>query len=127
MLTRWADPLPPDAISPVKAVASSAPLPPAVKRKGTPDLFDFDEDEDMNRPARKDVDMELDGALEDTNEDVDLDAGIDDWVVDDLGGGLLDDVEEKTWSGKTGVKEMGKLRVIDNPESGKRSERGLLS
>ena len=45
-----------------------------------------------------DVDAELAAALDDDN-----------WIMDDLGVGMDDDAEEKRWSAKDGVKEMGEF------------------
>ncbi|KAJ3551325.1 hypothetical protein NM688_g4769 [Phlebia brevispora] len=105
VLTRWGDPLPPDAISPIKPIASTvaAPLPAPTRRKGTPTLFDLDADEELGASASRDIEMDLGG--EGAGDDVDLDNDIDDWVVDDLGGGMRDD-DEKKWAAREGVKEM---------------------
>ena len=115
MLRWWHNPLPPDAISPVKpaSLTTSAALPAPVKRKTTPTLFDMDADEDVKGPAGGDIDMDLDAPIDDgAVDDVDLDDNIDDWVVDDLGDGLRDDENEKKWVGKGGVREMGMFSLV---------------
>lgn len=115
VLARWADPVPPDAISPVKPVSltASAALPAPTKRKSTPTLFDMDADEDLGGGTGRDIDMDLDAPVDDSAaDDVDLDNDIDDWVVDDLGDGLRDDAAEKRWAGTSGVKEMGTIFAI---------------
>ena len=109
VLTRWADAIPPDAVSPTKPVTAAAAttLPAAHKRQATPTLFDELADEDLDRATQRDADIDMDVFGDDlAADDVDLDAGIDDWVVDDLGGGLEDDADKK-WSGRDGVREMG--------------------
>ena len=92
ILTRWADAIPPDAVSPTKAATASAtPLLAAHKRHAT--LFDELAHEDLDCAAQ---DVFGDNQAAD---DVDLDAGNEDWVVDDLGGGLED---------RDGVRERGR-------------------
>jgi chromosome transmission fidelity protein 4 len=68
------------------------------KRRTTPDLFGNDED-----PKAKDDDADLQD---------DFGMVDDDWIIDDIGGGMLDDPPERERVGKSGkdgfVKEMGR-------------------
>lgn len=72
------------------------------KRRGkTPTLFDEEANREVAGAGKGvgedgDVDEELAAALDDDN-----------WIMDDLGVGMDDDAEEKRWSAKDGVKEMG--------------------
>lgn len=96
-LTRWKDPIPKDAPSPheVKKVEQT------VHSRARAALFGEDTD-DMADDATGDNEKEPDVVLDD---DMDMD---DDFVVDDLGGGMLDDGPElDKWKG--GVREMGKV------------------
>lgn len=92
-LTRWHDVIPKSSPDPVKmsSAATSAAVPGV--RKGTPTLFD----------------QEADAKMDDRNVDLDEDIGVDfdndDWILDDLGDGMVDD--EKKWAAKEGVREMG--------------------
>jgi chromosome transmission fidelity protein 4 len=99
-LTRWRDPIPKDAPSPyeVKKVEQT------VRSRARAVLFGevTEATEDMVDDAAGDNEKELDVDLDD---DMDMD---DDFVVDDLGGGMLDDEPElDRWKGE-GVREMGK-------------------
>ncbi|OSD04053.1 hypothetical protein PYCCODRAFT_1408512 [Trametes coccinea BRFM310] len=100
-LTRWPDPIPASAPDPVKLSANTNAVSVQVKRKGTPTLFD-DDDVAAARPAKQqDVD---DAALD---EDIGIDLDNDDWILDDLGGGLDDDDgEARRLAAEGGVKEM---------------------
>ena len=99
--TRWPEPIPASAPDPVKPSAAASVTGAPKKRGRTPTLFDEEADREVARvgkDAGDDVDMdeELAAALDDDN-----------WIMDDLGAGMDDDPEEKRWSAKDGVKEMG--------------------
>ena len=100
-LTRWKDPIPKDAPSPceVKKVEQT------VHSRARAALFGEDTD-DLVGDATGDNEKEPDVVLDD---DMDMD---DDFVVDDLGGGMLDDEPVDKWTGE-GVREMGEA-----PKSG---------
>ena len=102
-LTRWKDPIPKDAPSPheVKKVEQTA------HSKARAALFGEDMD-DMVDDAAGDNGGEPDVVLDD---DMDMD---DDFVVDDLGGGLLDDEPELDKWKSGGVKEMGEVSKPGN-------------
>ncbi|KIP10903.1 hypothetical protein PHLGIDRAFT_492619 [Phlebiopsis gigantea 11061_1 CR5-6] len=108
-LTRWQGCIPSDGIDPVKLSAPLAkPLPQAAKRKGTPDLFDFDldvaEQQEMDADPDADVDMDEDEGKKSRPADM----PDDDWILDDLGGGMYDEDEKEKdgrWGGR-GVREM---------------------
>ena len=105
-LTRWRDPIPKDAPSPyeVKKVEQT------VHSRARAALFGEDTD-DMVDDAAGDNDKEPDVVLDD---DMDMD---DDFVVDDLGGGMLDDEPElDKWTGG-GVREMGKASILGSYHS----------
>ena len=95
-LTRWRDPIPKDAPSPyeVKKVEQT------IHSRARAVLLGEDTDDMVDDPAGAN-EQEPDVVLDD---DMDLD---DEFVVDDLGGGMLDDEPElDRW--KSGVREMGK-------------------
>lgn len=115
-LTRWQGCIPSDGVDPVKLSATLAkPLPQAAKRKGTPDLFDFDFDvaEQQEMDADPDADVDMD---EDEGKKARLaDMPDDDWILDDLGGGMDDEDEkekDRKWGGG-GVREMGKSLEVN--------------
>ncbi|KAH8083763.1 hypothetical protein BXZ70DRAFT_1073548 [Cristinia sonorae] len=91
VLTRWPNPIPATAPDPVTITNASASATVPVKRAATPTLFDKDEDAKIN------ADVDLD-------DDMGIDLDNDDWILDDLGDGMIDD--EKKWSGKDGIREM---------------------
>ena len=102
-LTRWKDPIPKDAPNPheVKKVEQTA------HSRARAVLFGEDTD-DMVDDAAGDDEKQPDVVLDD---DMDMD---DDFVVDDLGGGLLDNEPElDRWKGE-GVREMGKVTKSEN-------------
>ena len=113
VLTRWLDPIPPDAISPIAdaSTTTAAPLPAPKKRAATPTLFD--DMDDTQSSQVKDVEKALNGedGKDDEFDGIDLDEDMENWVVDDLGGGLNDEGEEKRWASKSGVREMGKATI----------------
>ena len=99
--TRWPDPIPASAPDPVKPSAAASVAGVQKKRGKTPTLFDEDADREVANAGEDvdvDVDAELAAALDDDN-----------WIMDDLGVGMDDDAEEKRWSAKDGVKEMGEF------------------
>jgi len=102
-LTRWRDPIPKDAPSSyeVKKVEQT------VHSRARAALFGEDAD-DMVDDAAGDDEKQPDIVLDD---DMDMD---DEFVVDDLGGGLLDDGPDlDKWKGE-GVREMGKVSEPEN-------------
>ncbi|KZT71046.1 hypothetical protein DAEQUDRAFT_750176 [Daedalea quercina L-15889] len=94
--TRWPEPIPASAPDPLKSSNVSSTAGVQKKRGKTPTLFDDEADKNLGKDAREDVDM--DG-------DIGVDLDNDDWILDDLGGGLDDDPENKRATGE-GVKEM---------------------
>lgn len=101
--TRWPEPIPASAPDPVKSSAASSVTGVQKKRGKTPTLFDEEADKEIaKKDVGDDVDMdeELAVALDDDN-----------WIMDDLGVGMDDDAEEKRWSAKEGVKEMGRFNA----------------
>lgn len=102
VLTRWPEPIPASSPDPVKAVAGVGSATVPVRRKGTPTLFD--DEADSAKGGKRDANVDLD-------EDAAMDFDNDDWILDDLGGGMDDDSEEKRWSAEDGVKEMGKCAL----------------
>lgn len=106
VLTRWLHPIPDEYPDPIKssiASAGSATVP--VKRKSSPGLFG-------NDPFNVGVGV---GSRDDVG-DMDLDIGMgdidDDWIIDDIGGGLQDEPEVGKRSGDGFVKEMGTTFII---------------
>ncbi|KAH9946996.1 hypothetical protein B0H21DRAFT_741281 [Amylocystis lapponica] len=97
VLTRWPEPIPASSPDPVKTTAGAGSATFQVKRKGTPTLFDDDADDAKAGKGKDDVDLD---------EDLGVDLDNDDWILDDLGGGLEDDGEAKRWGPKDGVMEM---------------------
>ena len=94
-LYRWSDPIPSSSPSPVASTSTSALTRP-VRRGPTPTLFD---DEAVGHSSRKqtDEDVGLGGADDFENED---------WILDDVGDGMEDDVAQGD-DGHEFVKEMG--------------------
>lgn len=92
-LTRWPSPIPTTSPDPVKPVKTLPTVP--VKRKPSPSLFD-------------DLDEGTAALLNDIDGDVNMDdPENEDWILDDIGGGLEDEPETGRW--KDGVvREMGK-------------------
>lgn len=103
VLARWQGCVPSEGIDPVKlsTVTTSKPLPPATMRKSTPGLFDFDSEEAKEMAADPDADMDAVDGVDGMDND--------DWILDDLEGGMDDDDEkEKDLKfGGGGVREMG--------------------
>jgi len=95
-LTRWREPIPKDAPSPYEVKKAEQTIHSraraALRGEDTDDMVDDAAGANENEP-----DVVLD-------DDMDLD---DEFVVDDLGGGMLDD-EPKLGGWKSGVREMGK-------------------
>ncbi|KAH9831247.1 uncharacterized protein C8Q71DRAFT_861980 [Rhodofomes roseus] len=94
--TRWQDPIPATAPHPIKPSTASSSAGVQKKRARTPTLFDTEADKEF---ARKDA-----GGDVDLDEDLGADLDNDDWILDDLGGGMDDDAEDKRT--KEGIKEM---------------------
>jgi chromosome transmission fidelity protein 4 len=92
-LTRWPSPIPASSAHPVKPANNSATT--QVKRKLSPNLFDnLDADNGLGDNVDADIDMD--------------EMGNEDWILDDLGGGMDDEPEAERWDDKDGiVKEMG--------------------
>ncbi|KAI0695530.1 WD40-repeat-containing domain protein, partial [Cytidiella melzeri] len=89
VLTRWQECIPPDGIDPVRpSAAASRVLTTAKKRVDASGLFDFVTEDAKELAGDPDADMAdvTEGAM------VDLD---DDWILDDLGGGMNDDDEKE--------------------------------
>jgi chromosome transmission fidelity protein 4 len=95
-LYRWSDPIPSSSPSPVASVSTSVSTRP-VRRGPTPTLFD---DEAVAHKSNQE-----------TNEDIDLGAADDfeneDWILDDVGDGMVDDGGANGDNGNEFVKEMG--------------------
>lgn len=102
VLTRWNDPVPPESPDPVRA--ATATVTKQGKRKSTPTLFDAEAD--AGREPRKEA-KDVDAAISDVEEGDDV-AMDDDWILDDLGGGMEDDEGKKELGSRGGVREMGK-------------------
>ena len=99
-LTRWRDPIPSSSPDPVKLSAGTTAVGVPVKRKGTPTLFDDDNVHAVRAEKAKARD-------EDVDEDLGIDLDNDDWILDDLGGGLNDDDgEARRIATEGGVREM---------------------
>ena len=95
---RWAEPIPATSPDPVKLSTGSSTTTYIGKRDATATLFD-DAGPEKISGAAEDVDIDEDMAAELDN---------DDWILDDLDGGLQeDDSEAKRWGAKEGVREMG--------------------
>lgn len=99
MLTRWPSPIPSTAPDPVKTPSVSIATIQG-KRPTTPDLFG-------------DGEGVRTGGGDNAGEEYDLGMVDDDWIIDDIGGGMDDDPPERDMAGKGGrdgfVKEMGKF------------------
>ena len=95
-LYRWSDPIPSTSPSPVASAPTSALTRP-VRRGPTPTLFD--DDQVAPKSHQKD-DVAIGGADDFENED---------WILDDIGGGLEeDDIGAQADDGNAFVKEMGR-------------------
>lgn len=90
----------------LSSVAAAVGIPKKVSR--APNLFGDDE-EPADGEKDKDVAMngedDYDAAFGDVNDD--------NWILDDIGGGLQEEDGEKQWAAKEGVREMGKARSKD--------------
>lgn len=95
-LYRWSEPIPSSSPSPVASVSTSALTRP-LRRGPTPTLFD-DDAVGHNSNQQPNEDIVIDGAEEFENED---------WILDDVGDGMADDVGTKGDEGNAFVKEMG--------------------
>ncbi len=97
MLTRWPDVIPASSPDPVKPTATSLSSAPVAVRRAESPLFGADDDSSRAAPDGVGGNgMDLD--------DVDLDAQDDDWIIDDLGGGMRDKPEADGYT-----REMGKI------------------
>lgn len=95
-LHRWSDPIPSSSPSPVASVSTSASTRP-VRRGPTPTLFDDEATaHKSNQQANEDIDQG--GADDFENED---------WILDDVGDGMADDVGANGDNDNEFVKEMG--------------------
>ncbi|KAL6310466.1 hypothetical protein BKA93DRAFT_814193 [Sparassis latifolia] len=101
VLTRWPHPIPASSPDPTKVSGGSSSATVPKQRARTPTLFDHDAD--TPRGSKRDVDKDL---------GVDLDN--DDWILDDLGGGMEDDTEKK-WDAEDGVREMVSVTKAQPP------------
>ncbi|KAK7692601.1 hypothetical protein QCA50_004233 [Cerrena zonata] len=109
-LTRWPNPIPSSSPDPVKAGSTSASVGIPKKRAKTPNLFGDDDEKEDNG---KDGDVAMD-------EEEDYDAAVgdiddDNWILDDIGGGLQEEDEEKQWGVKEGVREMVSVTKAQPP------------
>ena len=95
-LYRWSDPIPTSAPSPVTSLSTSAVTRP-IRRGPTPTLFDDDAIAQKSNPQANE-DIDLGGADDFENED---------WILDDVGDGMVDDVGAHRDDGGEFVKEMG--------------------
>ena len=95
-LYRWSDPIPSSSPSPVASTSTSALTRP-VRRGPTPTLFD---DEAVGHTSKQQANEDdgLGGADDFENED---------WILDDVGDGMVDDVGAQGDDGQEFVKEMG--------------------
>jgi hypothetical protein len=95
-LYRWSEPIPSSSPSPVASTSSSALTRP-VRRGPTPTLFD---DEAVGHASKQQAndDVGLVGADDFENEN---------WILDDVGDGMEDDVGAQGDDGHEFVKEMG--------------------
>ena len=95
-LYRWSDPIPSSSPSPVASTSTSAVTRP-VRRGPTPTLFD---DEAVGHTSKQQAneDVGVGGADDFENED---------WILDDVGDGMQDDVGAHGDDGHDFVKEMG--------------------
>jgi chromosome transmission fidelity protein 4 len=105
-LYRWSDPIPSSAPSPVASVSTSALTRP-IRRGPTPTLFDDDAIAHKSNPqANEDIDLR--GADDFENEN---------WILDDVGDGMVDDVGAQGDEGGEFVKEMGMGIYFSPPKS----------
>ena len=104
-LYRWSDPIPSSSPSPVASVSTSLTRP--IRRGPTPTLFDDGVMAHKSNPQ--------------ANEDIDLrgadDFENDDWILDDVGDGMVDDVGAQGDGGGEFVKEMGMGIYFSPPKS----------
>ncbi|PCH43744.1 hypothetical protein WOLCODRAFT_122518 [Wolfiporia cocos MD-104 SS10] len=103
VLTRWSNPIPASAPDPVKISAAVGSGTVPAKRRRTPTLFDDEADAEAKDKGDGDVDLDEDG----------VGYGDEDWILDDLGGGMEDEGEEK-WA-KEGVREMVSVTKAQPP------------
>jgi hypothetical protein len=94
-LYRWSDPIPSSSPSPVASTSTSAVTRP-VRRGPTPTLFDDEAVGTSKQQANEDVGVG--GADDFENED---------WILDDVGDGMQDNVGAQEDDGHEFVKEMG--------------------
>ena len=91
-LTRWPGVIPPNLTSPTKPATVGAGV--AVRPPDSPTLFG-DDTAKGDDAVEGDADVDLDGALDEPD---------DDWIIDDVGDGLKEKGEPER-----GLREMGKL------------------
>jgi chromosome transmission fidelity protein 4 len=95
-LYRWSDPIPSSSPSPVTSVSTSALTRP-IRRGPTPTLFDDDAIAHKSNPqGNKDIDL---GGTDDFENE--------DWILDDVGDGMVDNVGAHGDDSGEFVKEMG--------------------
>ncbi|KAL4254294.1 hypothetical protein ABKN59_002914 [Abortiporus biennis] len=118
--TRWLEPIPQGSPDPVKSSGGTSATMVQKKRSKTPDLFG-----DIGKVNDDDKGESTSKGADDTENDLDMDEGVggdndidglDDWILDDLGGGILDDdSEKKRWTAKEGVREMVSVTKAQPP------------
>ncbi|CAL1707133.1 unnamed protein product [Somion occarium] len=102
VLTRWPDPIPSSSPDPVKLISVGAAVGIPKKRGTTPNLFGDDVEEKDDASKAKDLNLDEEDEYDATMGDLDDD----NWILDDIGGGLQDDDGDAKWAAKEGIKEM---------------------
>lgn len=108
VLTRWPEPIPASSPDPIKLQASSTTASVPMRRKNALNLFDDNADEEPKTTSHVD-DIDLDDGVEEDLYD-------DDWIMDDIGGGLKDDNEDVLRPGKE-IREMGECSPVSTNNS----------
>lgn len=80
------------------------------KRGTTPNLFGDDVEEKDDASKAKDLNLDEEDEYDATMGDLDDD----NWILDDIGGGLQDDDGDAKWAAKEGIKEMGMFEFPSN-------------
>lgn len=97
ILTRWPGAVPASLPSPTKPTAANG-LSVPVQRQATPTLFADDTTGAAGRDDGGELDIDLDGALDEPD---------DDWIIDDLGDAMKDKGEKDY-----GLREMGAFKKV---------------